>query len=81
MRERRELRALGHDLPGLRVQLIVLGFEDVDLGCAAAAEGVGGGVEGAGMVFVRAGARAVGRERGRGEGKVCEMLGEDGSLA
>lgn len=80
MRERRKLRALGDHLSGLRVQLVVFCFEDVDLGCAAAAEGVGGGGEGAGVVFVGAGAGAVGRDGGRGEGKVSEMLGEDGSL-
>lgn len=72
MRERRKLRALGHDLARLRVQLVVLGFEDVDLGRAAAAEGVGGGGEGAGVVFVGAGAGAVGREEG---GRVSEVLG------
>lgn len=59
MRERRELRGLGDDLARHRVQLVVLGLEDVDLGRSAAAEGVGGGVEGAGVVFVGAGAGAV----------------------
>lgn len=59
MRKRSKLRALAHDLSGLRVQLVVLGFEDVDFGGAAAAEGGGGGVEGAGVVFVWAGAGAV----------------------